>query len=134
MTPFNSPSTWHRATLVRRAAVLAMLFLLSMPAAAQERRRMGKFWKATVAVLASASVADAASSWNRFEANPLLRGPDGRFRYRGVAIKSALAGGVLAAQLLLSKKDHRAERVAAIVNISAGSVIAATAVRNFRVE
>jgi hypothetical protein len=99
----------------------------SRPETHRSSRRM--FW-ASVAVLAAASVADAASSWGRPELNPALRGTNGRFGTRAIAIKSGLVGATLAAEWLLGRNRPQSDRPFAMMNFAAGGGTAAVALRN----
>jgi hypothetical protein len=74
-----------------------------------------------------ASVFDAQSSWGRQELNPALRGPNGEFGARGVAMKAAIAGGVVTAQYFLLRKHSGAAKYAAITNFGMASLLTRTA-------
>lgn len=119
----------------RLAALTVLLFsVLSTPGFSQEGlalHRMGRFWKVSLVALAGATVADAASSWNRPEANPILRSSSGQFGPQGVAIKIGLAGTVAVTQYFLARRGPKAERIASIANFSAAGVFGAAAIHNW---
>src|SRR5262249_51890932 len=117
--------------------LVALLLLTSIlfPAEAAdlyqpEPRKTGlsAVWQISVAALAAASAADVHSSWGRLEANPVLAGPNGRFGMQGVALKSAIAGGVVAAQYLMLRNHPKASKYGAWVNFGMAGVISAAAV------
>lgn len=92
--------------------------------------KRSNFWKASVAMLAASSVMDAQSSWGRYEANPLLRGSNGRFGWQGVALKAAIFGGVVGAQYLLMKKNPSAEKYGIVTNVVLSGVLGSAAISN----
>ncbi len=92
----------------------------------------GRWWKTSIAALAAATTVDAHSSWGRLEANPVLRGSDGRFRAKGIAIKGLILGGVAGAQYFLLKNNSKAEKYGAITNFALSGVLAGVAVSNYR--
>ncbi len=115
---------------------LAALFFSGFlfPAFSQEyppHYRLGKLWKISLAALAGATAADAASSWNRPEANPVLRNSNGQFGTQGVGIKIGLAGAVAVTQYMLARKGLKYERVAAFANFAAAGVFGAAAIHNW---
>jgi hypothetical protein len=99
-----------------------------------KHRSTRKFWLASVAALAGASVLDAHSSWGKRELNPLLRGSDGRFGARGLAIKSSLTGGCVLLQWLLLRRDGEGEKAAAVINSAIAAGLTAAAIRNLRIN
>jgi hypothetical protein len=116
--------------------VIAALFfsVLLSPAFSQEappRYRLGKLWKVSLLALAGATAADAVSSWNRPEANPILRNSNGQFSTQGVGIKIGLAGTVAVTQYLLARKGPKYERVATFANFAAAGVFGAAAIHNW---
>lgn len=112
--------------LAGKAIAIGFLFASSLPAE-------NRFWKWTAAALVAGTAADAASSYGRFEANPLLRGRDGRFGSRGIAIKIGAAGGTLLIERLIIRKNRRAARAFGFVNLAGAGTFGAVAVRNWRV-
>jgi len=88
---------------------------------------------ASQVALAGASAADLASSWGGQEANPLLRGTDGRFGTRGAAVKFGIVGGIIA----LERLWLRDERYAAVVtgaNAAVSVMYVRAAQHNLRVR
>jgi hypothetical protein len=66
----------------------ALVPVASYPTATRGRT----FYRWSLAVLAAAGVADAASSWHRPEANPVVAGSGSTFGMGSVAIKLGLVG------------------------------------------
>jgi hypothetical protein len=91
-----------------------------------------RLWKISMGVLAAVSIADASTSWNRMEANPLLQGPNGRFGTRGLSLKMALVGSALTAQLLLARNPSVSVRSMTVVNLSMSGLLAGAAAHNIR--
>ena len=119
------------------SSVLAITLLapgLFAEAVEQPRYEYGSkrssIWKASLAMLAASSIVDAHSSWGRSEANPLLRGSNGRFGWQGVAIKAAIFGGVVGAQYFLLKKNPSAEKYGTVTNMVLSSVLTSAAISN----
>lgn len=116
---------------------IPLIFLLTAglaahPLSAETKKR--KLWKASVAILISASAADAMSSWNRPEANGLLRGPGGRFSGRGLALKSALVAGTILGQHLMLRKNPAAEKTAAWTNFALAGALGGVAAYNWKLQ
>ncbi|MEZ5353058.1 MAG: hypothetical protein R2762_10515 [Bryobacteraceae bacterium] len=95
-------------------------------------KQRSRFWRASVLSILAASALDTHSSFHRYEGNPLLRGPDGRFRYRGFAIKAAITGGALGAQYYLLRRGPKAEKASAFVNFGISGMLAGVAATNYR--
>ena len=71
------------------------------------------FYRWSVAVLAASSTADAASSWRRPEANPVLAGSGSTFGAGSVAVKLGLVGSsFLLERLVLRHRPDLYRRVA----------------------
>ena len=87
-------------------------------------------WWVSVAAVAAASVVDVHSSWSRPELNPMLQGPDGRFRVHGVAIKSSIVGASCGLQWLLLRRKPQLSNTLAGVNAGLAAWTGAVAVRN----
>lgn len=119
---------------MRNTLICALLLLLAVQAASAETlgTRRGKLWKIGAAVLAAATTVDAFSSWGHAEANPLLRGGNGRFGMQAVALKGAILGGTLGAQYFLLRKSPKAEKYGTITNFALSGVFATAAVTNFQ--
>jgi hypothetical protein len=94
--------------------------------------RAPRLWKASLAVLAVAAVADVVTSYGKRELNPALRSTDGRFGSRGLAIKSLVTGSALAGQWFLVRRAPESGRYAAVANFGMAGVFSAAAVHNAR--
>src|SRR5581483_11558089 len=77
---------------------IILVVLLVASCSAESRGR--KLWHASLAALVAGSAADAASSYGKYESNPLL-GP--AFNRRSVTIKAAFLGSSVCTQLLFVK-------------------------------
>ncbi|HUQ93992.1 MAG TPA: hypothetical protein VM120_20095 [Bryobacteraceae bacterium] len=126
---------------MRNTLICTLSFLLAVQAASaetlvtshpQQKQGRGRFWKISVAVLAAATTVDAASSWGHTEANPFLRGVDGRFGYKALSLKAAILGGTLGAQYFLMKRNPKSEKYTAFTNLALSGVFAGAAVSNYR--
>ncbi|MCW5980529.1 MAG: hypothetical protein KIT09_20790 [Bryobacteraceae bacterium] len=117
------------------AAVVLCGMLAAGNLAAQDgikKKGRGKLWWASVAALVGASLVDAHSSWGRQELNPVLRGSNGQFGFKGVAIKGGIAGGVIAAQSLLLQNNPQASKSMAMANFGMAGVFGGVAMYNHR--
>lgn len=108
----------------------ALVFVLLAGSLHAENR----FWKWTAAALVAGTVADAASSYGHYEANPALRGPDGRFGAKGVGIKLGVAGGTLLLQRAILRRNPKAGSGLAIANLAGAGVFGSVAARNWRMK
>lgn len=95
-----------------------------------ERKGLGKLWWSSVVAVVAGSALDAHSSWGRQELNPVLRGANGEFGMKAVAIKAAIAGGVVGAQYLMLRKNPGAAKHAAIANFAMAGVFGGVAYYN----
>jgi hypothetical protein len=91
-------------------------------------------WKLSVGSLAIANVLDVSSSWGKCEQNNLLAGQDGRFGAKGVLLKSAIVGGVMSAEWLITRKTPRSRKLFSILNFGSATGIGALAVRNYGIQ
>lgn len=82
-----------------KTAILALL--LALPLAAQPASRA---YQLSAAAVGACAAADSISSWGRYEANPVLSAPGGRFGGRSLAIKSAITGGTVGALWLVQRR------------------------------
>lgn len=106
----------------------------------QEAPRKG-FWakarRISEAVLIGGHVADMHSSLTApqglYEANGLLRSPDGRFGRRGLAIKSGVVAGMILVQRLANRSGKH-DRLVSIANFAQGGAAFGIAARNYRME
>jgi hypothetical protein len=82
--------------------VVLGVFLAVSPLALQAQEPAStptpKLWKFSVAALAGATSFDAASSWGKYELNPVLQSPQSTFGARGTLIKVGLAGASIGLQ------------------------------------
>ena len=108
-----------------------LILIATLPMFAEHPARE---WKWSAAAVAGASFADAATSFRGYELNPVLRGSDGRFGTRGIAIKGGVVAGMLLAQRTVGRRNPRAYRVFAKVNWVVAGVTSGVAVRNTRVR
>lgn len=86
-------------------------------------------WRVSVVALAAATAADAASSWDRAERNPLL---GARFGMRALSLKLVITGSGLAAQRQLLHRAPRRAGLASVVNFAAAALLSAVACYNAR--
>jgi len=127
-SPLMQAETNHN-TPVLSPSLVARLRSEAPPA--RDIHKPNRLWKTSLAVMAAASAADLISSLGKRERNPLLRGPDGRFGSRGVAIKSALTGGALASQFFLMRRHPYAAPYAATANFGMAGMFTSVAIHNF---
>jgi hypothetical protein len=98
----------------------------------QENRKLdNRLYWGSVAFVVGSVVADGASSYGGYEANPLVRSSDGRLGMRGIAIGAGVMGVALLVQRLCGKR-HR--RILTKVNFAVGGFRTAVAVRNIRLR
>ena len=110
--------------MFRNTALAILLAVSGMHAESVSRR----LWRASIAALVAGNAADMASSWGRYEANPLLG--RGRFGVRQAGIKAGVVGVSVAAQTLLVRR--RAEKPYAVANFAAAAALGAVAAHNLR--
>jgi hypothetical protein len=141
---FTADTLWQNAPMTLRPSVILLtLFLvlgissraesLSAPALSSGRpslTRKQKLWRISAAVLGAVTIADIQSSYGRREMNPLLQSGSGRFEGRGIALKSAVAGGAVAAQWLMLRKHPEASGYAAAINFVASAATGAVVIHN----
>ncbi len=124
-------------------AVWALVVLLGLAASAsaethhlvvaqsEQPHYSKKKWVLSAVILVAATFADSYSSSNRIEMNPLLRGRNGQYSpAKGIAIKSAITGGLLTLQTFVGKSDPSAYEKAAYINFISAGAFAAVAARN----
>ncbi len=98
------------------------------------RRKWKKAWIASWIAFAAVNVLDAHSSQGRLEANPFLRGSDGRFSNgRAALLKAALGGGFFAWQAWTAKKHPELNyyKTFTLTNTGAIGGLGAIAARNY---
>jgi hypothetical protein len=117
----------------RAIAVLALSILfLSAASAADRPSRWRAVWRVSQALLVAADAADAASSWGKNEANPLVRAGQ-RFSYGSLAIKLGALGGGLAAQHYILRKAPEQMPLFASANLAVAAMLGVVAGRNMQV-
>jgi len=102
--------------------------------------RSRRAWLISIPVFVLANALDAHSSWGKHEINGLLQGRYGKFDGRSLAVKSLLAGAVIAGEYGLARaRDGDAGFTGAVYLGSASSnfvtsaILSVAAVRNYRV-
>jgi hypothetical protein len=120
--------------LQRLAALLLFLISLIPPAASAAERpsRWRAIWRVSQGLLVGADAADAASSWGKYEGNPLLRTTQ-RFSYGSLAIKLGALGGGLAAQHYILRKAPEQMPLLATANLAVAGILGLVAGRNTQV-
>jgi len=86
-------------------------------------------WRVSQALVVGANVADSASSWGKYEANPVLNHGAPRFGFGACAIKMAVVAGGLTTQQLVVRKDPRRMRLSTAANLAVTGALSAVAVR-----
>lgn len=111
------------------------MFIVLLPPAASAADRASRWravWRVSQAMLAGANAADAASSWGKNEANPLVRAGQ-RFSYGSLAIKmGALTGGMIAQRYILRMAPDKTPLFAS-ANLAAAAVLGVIAKHNMNV-
>jgi len=118
-----------------QSRILLSVFLIGsfcIPMNAETKTK--RLWKISLAVLGTATIVDASTSWNQREANPLLRSSNGTFGGKAVAIKGLLAGSTLLYQCYAIKKRPEMERTATLLNFGAAAMFSGIAVGNLAVR
>jgi len=113
------------------AAFLLVLSTLFLPAASAADRpsRWHAVWRVSQAMLVAGNTADIASSWGKYETNPLLRtGP--QFGYGSMAIKLGMMAGSLAVQQYISHKYPNRIPYFASANLAVAGVLGIVAFHN----
>jgi hypothetical protein len=119
----------------RTATFLVLLTVVLLPAAsaADRQSRWRILWHVSQAMLAGANVADAASSWGKTEANPLVR-TGVSFSYGSLAIKLGVMSGGLAAQHYVQHKMPAKTPLFASANLATAAMLAVVADHNMHVS
>ncbi len=104
--------------------LLALLYLVPLSAESRGHKLLKWSWVALVA----GNAADAASSWGRFELNPVL-GP--RFGARSAGIKFGLVGAVIGAEYLLTRRHAELQKPFTVGNFAVSGVFFGVAARNY---
>jgi len=104
---------------------LLIAALLALPCAAAD------LWHVSAVAYGGAMAADAASSWNKYELNPILQDRTGRFTGRGVAIKAAITGVVLIGEWMVLRRKPSLKKAVTVVNFGVAVPVAGVAVYNW---
>jgi len=102
----------------------------------QQREKGKKLWLISIFGLYAANYLDVHTSRHKFEANPILRGPDGRLSYgKALTVKFSIASAAVLTEYLVSRKSSWSERywTSATTNFVAAGLMGAVAVHNTRV-
>jgi len=102
----------------------------SVDLAAPQKIEHQKFYQWSVAALAAGNVADAASSWRRPEANPVLANPGAAFGTQSLLLKSGLLGTSLLLERWALRHNPRLYKPFAWMNFAVGGGLGAVAARN----
>lgn len=106
---------------------LILLALLSLPLGAACREFIP-----TLAFVAAGHTLDTASSYGRYELNPVLgRGTFGR---RQTGIKISVGSALAVGSWLIARKDRETCKVVSRLNILQGAALSGVAVRNWRLK
>ena len=113
------------------AAFLLVLSTLFLPAASAADRpsRWHAVWRVSQAMLVAGNTADIASSWGKYETNPLLR-TGARFSYGSMAIKLGMMTGSLAVQQYIAHKHPDRIPYFASANLAVAGVLGIVAFHN----
>lgn len=114
---------------IEPAAPAAAMRNLVQPVVQQPKPKMGE-WKLSLLALAAAHSADAATSWNKRELNPLLSPSSGAFGAQMLAVKCAVTVGSLGLQAILLRRRPQLAKMFARLNFMEAGVIGATAIHN----
>ena len=115
------------------ALVLIVAGFLPAASAAEKPSRWRAVWHVSQVLLAGAQTADAASSWGKLEANPLLQ-TNPRFGYGALAIKFGALAGSLTAQHFIVRRNPTRMRLFACTNLAVTGMLTAVTVHNTRVQ
>lgn len=99
-----------------------------------KRAHVGTLYRWSVVTLLAANASDAASSWQKREANPLVAGSATQFGMTAIAIKSGFVGASLLVQhFVLRNRPDLAKRMAWMNFVSSGA-LAGVSVHNSRLR
>ena len=111
------------------AFLLLIVFFLPVASAADRPGRWRALWHASEALLVAGNTADAATSWGKYETNPMLR-TGSRFSYGSLAIKLGMVTGTIAVQHYVVRKSPNQVRYFAPANLAAAVAFGAIAAHN----
>jgi hypothetical protein len=130
----QEPNNYSEVVVQRISAFLLLFTVLLLPAASAADRasRWHTVWRVSQAMLAGADAADAASSWGKNEANPLVRSGH-TFSYGSLAIKLGAMSAGLAAQHYIVSKAPSKTPLFATTNLAAAAMLGIVAEHNMHV-
>lgn len=100
----------------------------------EERPKAGMhLWLASLAAVGASTSMDAATSWGKFEGNSVLASTDGRFGGKGLALKAALAGGIILPQVLL-RRHRDLRKTFTLANLGAAALFSTATIHNLGVH
>jgi hypothetical protein len=108
------------------------VFFLSAASAADKPSRWRAVYRVSQAMLAAANAADAASSWGKNEADPLVRTGQS-FNYGSLAIKLGALTAGMAAQHYILRKTPNKTKLFASTNLAAAAMLGLVAEHNMHV-
>jgi hypothetical protein len=112
-----------------RIVLSSLLLACSLCAQNEPGRIDNAVWYGSIGAMAGGSAADALSSWQGCELNPVLKNSDGRFETKAAVVKAAVLAGVVTSEWLLRRR-HGAIRAFTIVNFASGGLFGVTAWHN----
>lgn len=122
-----------------RLALVNPLFSAERPSEASSKR----LWRISLVTLSVANALDVHSSLGKHELNSTLASPSGTLGTQGVLIKSALQGGLMGIEYLVTRSHSSGSLVArprsklyrtlAIINFASTGVITGIAIHNYTV-
>jgi hypothetical protein len=89
-----------------------------------------KEWKFSLLALAAAHSADAATSWNKKELNPVLSPSGGAFGGQMLAIKCGITAASVGLQAIVLRRHPELAKMFARFNFLESGIIGATAIHN----
>ena len=102
-----------------------------------------RLWQISVATLSVANVLDVQSSLGKRELNPALSGSTGKLGTQGILVKTALQGGLIGIEYLLTRSHShgvleerprsRLYRSLAIINFTGTAAFAGIAAHNYTI-
>ncbi len=93
-------------------------------------RKVNRIWVGSILAVTAATSMDAASSWGKYETNPVLASANGRFGAKGVSIKAGVAAGTIVSEILLRKHNDLKTKFV-IGNLAETTLFTTAAVHNF---
>lgn len=111
-----------------------LLFMVLLCNASFAKSPLHKFFRVTQAALIAGQSLDCASSWGKYELNPILRSHDGTFGARGLSLKMGITAGTIAAEWFIKRKSAKAETFLIPLNLSVTGLFAGQAVHNWSLK